>query len=114
MAEAPPPPPIVVVSTAERVAPPLDDQVSTSIEDVGWHDDPEHMRPLIDGISNDDVFTLIRRLNKVVWYLKDTPSVPVGGLDLAVAAEQEFAPNKMRAQVERLYVSVVSAPPPYK
>ena len=36
------------------------------VKDVGWNRDPVHIpAPLIRGLSNDDVYTLIRRFNKV-------------------------------------------------
>lgn len=109
--------PIIILPKAENApsfAPqtsPLGHDADESIVDLGWHENPENVEHLIDGISNEDVFTLVRRFNKVVWYLKDapSPSVKAGGLDLAVASDQEFAPNKMRAQMERLYISVVGA-----
>ena len=80
---------------------------TASITDLGWHEDPENIEHLVDGISNDEVFKLIRRFNKVVWFLKDGSNVPASGIDLEVAPEQEFAPNKMRAQLERFYIDVV-------
>lgn len=107
--------PTIILPKAENAASfasqtsPLSRDADESIVDLSWHENPENVEHLIDGISNEDVFTLVRRFNKVVWYLKDdpSPSVKAGGLDLAVAPDQEFAPNKMRAQMERLYISVV-------
>lgn len=78
--------------------------------DLGWNEDPEHISTLMEGMSNDYIFMLVRRFNKVNWYLKDSGRLPAGDLDLAVAPEQEFSPNKFRSQLERFYMSVVRGP----
>lgn len=41
-------------------------QDPTAVVDLGWHTDPEHMtQPFIPGISNEDLWLLVRRFNKV-------------------------------------------------
>ncbi|KAJ4269762.1 hypothetical protein NW762_001430 [Fusarium torreyae] len=42
--------------------------------------------------------------HKRVFHLKHVPSHPEGQLDLNVADEEQFSPNKLRAQLERLYM----------
>ncbi|KAF4970067.1 hypothetical protein FSARC_2813 [Fusarium sarcochroum] len=77
------------------------------VTDVGW--DPDKMRPgeyALDGIRNEDVWLLVRRFNKRVFHLEHRPDHPEGELDLDVAAGEQFSPNKLRAQVERLYMGV--------
>lgn len=41
-------------------------QNDVALVDLGWHKDPEHVtHPVVDGMSNEDVWLLIRRFNKV-------------------------------------------------
>ena len=42
-----------------------------------------------------------------MYHVKATPVVPPGGLDLEVAEEDEFSPDKLRANIERLYMTVI-------
>ena len=39
--------------------------------------------------------------------MKATPIPPLGGLDLNAAEEDEFSPDKLRASLERLYMTVI-------
>jgi hypothetical protein len=41
--------------------------------------------------------------------VKETDKVVPGGLDLNIADEDEFSPDKLRSTIERLYMTVVSA-----
>lgn len=41
-----------------------------------------------------------------IYDVKATPFAPPGGLDLNIADDEEFSPDKMRANVERLYMTV--------
>lgn len=41
-----------------------------------------------------------------IYHLKATPYSPPGGLDLNIAEDEEFSPDKLRATVERLYMTV--------
>jgi hypothetical protein len=41
-----------------------------------------------------------------IYDVKATPYPPPGGLDLAIADDEEFSPDKMRANIERLYMTV--------
>jgi hypothetical protein len=41
-----------------------------------------------------------------MYHVKATPYPVPGGLDLNIANEEEFSPDKMRANVERLYMTV--------
>ncbi|KAF5581768.1 hypothetical protein FPANT_8792 [Fusarium pseudoanthophilum] len=79
------------------------------VQDVGWGDD--HVRPedyAIDGIKNEDVWLLIRRFNKRVFHLKHAPNHPEDEMDFNVADEEQFSPNKLRAQIERLYMEATT------
>ncbi|KAI0397530.1 hypothetical protein F5Y17DRAFT_414757 [Xylariaceae sp. FL0594] len=73
--------------------------------DTGSND--EESGPLIDGISNQDIWRLTRRFNKQVFHLKATHEPLPGGLDFNVAEGEDFSPNKFRAQLERLYMTVI-------
>src|SRR2546423_1614741 len=42
-----------------------------------------------------------------MYHVKAIPEAPPGGLDLQVADEDEFSPDKLRANIERLYMTVV-------
>jgi hypothetical protein len=46
-------------------------------------------------------------LQKQIYHVKALPEAPPGGLDLAVANEDDFSPAKMRNNIERLYMTVV-------
>ncbi|RBQ96573.1 hypothetical protein VDGD_20219 [Verticillium dahliae] len=89
---------------AVTAAAPSDDG---SVLDLGWNQKPEHdAKPWIKGMHNEDVWVLVRRLNKEVYELKKTDHVPYGGLDLVVARDSECSPNKLRSEVERLYMGM--------
>jgi hypothetical protein len=76
--------------------------------DLGWHKGLDKARPRVfEDISNEDVWLLMRRFNKTLFHVKATDTVPVGGLDLEVSPEEKFAPNKMRSQIERMYMTVI-------
>jgi hypothetical protein len=42
-----------------------------------------------------------------MYHVKSLPEPPLGGLDLNIADEEEFSPDKLRANVERLYMTVI-------
>lgn len=42
-----------------------------------------------------------------MYHVKAIPQAPPGGLDLQVADEDEFSPDKLRANIERLYMTVI-------
>jgi hypothetical protein len=43
-----------------------------------------------------------------MYHVKELTTVVPGGLDLNIADEEEFSPDKLRANVERLYMTIVS------
>jgi hypothetical protein len=45
-----------------------------------------------------------------MYHVKEYPYPVPGNLDLQIADEEEFSPDKLRSNVERLYMTVVSAP----
>jgi hypothetical protein len=42
-----------------------------------------------------------------MYYVKAMAEPPPGDLDLNVADEDEFSPDKLRSNIERLYMTVV-------
>lgn len=43
-----------------------------------------------------------------MYHVKEMSNPPPGGLDLNVADEDEFSPDKLRSNIERLYMTIVS------
>ncbi|TGZ81705.1 hypothetical protein EX30DRAFT_395486 [Ascodesmis nigricans] len=78
------------------------------VKDLGWNEKPENVpNPLIGGLNNEELWTLVRRFNKQMYHVKAIDERPPGGLDLNIAAEDEFSPDKLRSNVERLYMTVI-------
>lgn len=42
-----------------------------------------------------------------MYHVKEVPSAVPGNLDLNIADEEEFSPDKLRANIERLYMTVI-------
>jgi Protein of unknown function (DUF3292) len=42
-----------------------------------------------------------------MYHVKAIPEAPPGGLDLNIASEDDFSPDKLRANIERLYMTVI-------
>ncbi|EWZ90664.1 hypothetical protein FOWG_08259 [Fusarium oxysporum f. sp. lycopersici MN25] len=76
------------------------------VKNLGWNEPPRVVPPLVGGLKNEDVWALIRRFDKQVFYVRSIEEPPLGMLDMNIADEEEFSPEKLRAQIERLYVSV--------
>ncbi|KAJ1330844.1 DUF3292 domain-containing protein [Microdochium nivale] len=78
-----------------------------SILSVGWeaHDNQDN---IVDDLDNQDLWLLLRRFNKHVYHIKATtrPMLP-GDLDFSTAPGEDFSANKLRAQLERLYIGIV-------
>ena len=43
-----------------------------------------------------------------MYHVKEIPTPPPGGLDLNIAEDEEFSPDKLRSNIERLYMTIVS------
>jgi hypothetical protein len=43
-----------------------------------------------------------------MYHVKEIMNPPPGGLDLNIAEEEEFSPDKLRSNIERLYMTIVS------
>lgn len=76
--------------------------------DLGWNQKKQEVsEPLVGGMDNEDLWLLIRRFNKQMYHVKSVPDPLPGGLDLNIADDEEFSPDKLRANVERLYMTVI-------
>lgn len=42
-----------------------------------------------------------------MYHVKALPYQPLAGLDLNIADDEEFSPDKLRANLERLYMTVI-------
>lgn len=90
-------------------------QDQTEAKNLGWNrrsgegDTP----PMVRGLGNEELWTLVRRFDKQIFHVKSIDEPPLANLDLNVADDEEFSPDKLRAQLERLYmvvlVSILSA-----
>ena len=94
-----------------------------NITNLGWQKNAKGVDTLVGGLDNDELWMLIRRFNKVcktsrlcairltrtqqTFHVKAIPQAPPGGLDLNIADEDEFSPIKLRANLERLYMTVI-------
>ncbi|KAK3987360.1 hypothetical protein QBC44DRAFT_331635 [Cladorrhinum sp. PSN332] len=77
------------------------------VVDLGWNEKKEDIpAPLVGGMDNEELWLLVRRFNRQVYHTKATPYPPPGGLDLNTADDEEFSPDKMRANVERFYMTI--------
>ncbi|KZP18638.1 hypothetical protein FIBSPDRAFT_829233 [Athelia psychrophila] len=78
------------------------------IEAVGWKKDHGDVpAPLIKRLPNEQLWQLIRRFDMQMHHVKAAPGPVPGGLDLNIAEEEEFSPDKLRANFERLYMTAV-------
>lgn len=79
----------------------------SGVKDLGWNEHPKEIPDLVGGLGNEELWTLVRRFNKQMYHVKATTAPLLGGLDLNIADEDEFSPDKLRANVERLYMTVI-------
>lgn len=77
------------------------------VKNLGWFEHPDNTEPLVGGLPNEELWTLVRRFNKQMYHVKATADHLLGGLDLLIADEEEFSPDKLRSNIERLYMTVI-------
>ncbi|KAK6863580.1 hypothetical protein PG995_000108 [Apiospora arundinis] len=76
--------------------------------DLGWNNDADDMpRSLMEGMSNDDYWVLVRRFDNQIFTVKETVKPLKSGLDFNLSDEADFEPNKLRSQFERLYMGAL-------
>ncbi|KAK3167256.1 hypothetical protein OEA41_010382 [Lepraria neglecta] len=84
------------------------DHEEGEVRDMGWNDHPKDVpTPLVGGLPNEELWTLVRRFNKQMYHVKATNHPMLGGLDLNIVDEDEFSPDKLRSNIERLYMTVI-------
>ncbi|OKP10202.1 hypothetical protein PENSUB_4376 [Penicillium subrubescens] len=62
---------------------------------------------LAEGLSNEDLWLLIRRFNKQIYHVKAVQDSTSQKLDLNRVEDEQFPPEKLRMTIERFYTSVV-------
>lgn len=77
------------------------------VKNLGWFEDPTNLPPLVGRLPNEELWTLVRRFNKQMYHVKATSKDPPGALDLNIVDEDEFSPDKLRSNIERLYMTVI-------
>ncbi|KAI1773832.1 hypothetical protein F4818DRAFT_449122 [Hypoxylon cercidicola] len=78
------------------------------VVDLGWNEKKQKIAaPLVGGLENEDLWLLVRRFNKQIYHVKEVPTAVPGDLDFNIADEEGFPPDKLRASVERFYMTVV-------
>ena len=84
------------------------DQEEGEVRDMGWKKSPDEVpKELVGGLQNEELWTLVRRFNKQMYHVKATNASLLGGLDLNIVDEDEFSPDKLRSNIERLYMTVI-------
>lgn len=77
------------------------------VRDLGWNDDEGRRGySIVQGLENDHLWALLRRFNKQSFRVRTLQHPPLANLDMNIADEEEFSPEKFRAHLERCYVSV--------
>lgn len=96
--------------------------------DLGWSGNADNdQESWVKNLHNEDLWVLLRRLDRVrclcvqnnpsvpvlthheqeVFEIRQTDHVPFGELDMTISDELQCSPNKLRAEVERLYMGMV-------
>lgn len=84
------------------------DHEDGEVRDMGWQEHPKDVpTPLVGGLPNEELWTLVRRFNKQMYHVKATNDPLLGGLDLNIVEDEEFSPDKLRSNIERLYMTVI-------
>ncbi|CAK7236906.1 hypothetical protein SBRCBS47491_009795 [Sporothrix bragantina] len=80
---------------------------TNEVADLGWHEEKKDIvSPLVGGLGNEELWLLTRRFNKQMYHVKEVVQPVPGNLDLNIADEEEFSPDKLRSNLERLYMTV--------
>lgn len=78
------------------------------VVNLGWNAPGSQIAdPLVGKITNEELWLLLRRFDKQMYHLKEVQHAVPGDLDLNIADEEEFSPDKLRSNIERLYMTVI-------
>ncbi|KAM0335032.1 hypothetical protein ACHAQA_000066 [Verticillium albo-atrum] len=79
------------------------------VKNLGWNTENSNNipSPLVGGLTNEELWVLVRRFDKQLFHVKAIPEPPLAELDLNIADDEEFSPDKLRAHIERLYMTVL-------
>ncbi|TFB01832.1 hypothetical protein CCMA1212_006529 [Trichoderma ghanense] len=78
------------------------------VKNIGWNQKAQFVpQPVVGGLRNEELWTLIRRFNQQVFEVRSIDTVPLADLDMNVAEDDTFSPDKLRATLERFYMTVV-------
>lgn len=92
---------------AQREYDPANDD-GVEVRNLGWNKRADDVpRPVVGGLRNEELWTLVRRFDKQVFHVKAIDERPLADLDMNIADDEEFSPEKLRAQLERLYMVVL-------
>lgn len=84
------------------------DHDEIEVKNIGWNEKAQYVpRPVVGGLRNEELWTVIRRFNKQVFEVRSIEAVPLDDLDMNVADDDAFSPDKLRATLERFYMTVV-------
>ncbi|CAK7200700.1 hypothetical protein SEUCBS139899_003398 [Sporothrix eucalyptigena] len=80
---------------------------TNEVTDLGWNEPKQDIAaPLVGGMDNEALWMLVRRFDKQMYHVKAIGQPVPGDLDLNIADDEEFSPDKLRANLERLYMTV--------
>lgn len=78
------------------------------VKNIGWNKEVQYVpQPVVGGLRNEELWTLIRRFNKQIFEVRSIETAPLADLDMNIAEDDVFSPEKLRAQLERLYMTIV-------
>lgn len=81
---------------------------NVEVKDLGWNAHTSRIpQPVVGGLHNEDLWTLIRRFDKQIFEVRAIDEPPLANLDMNTADNEDFSPDKLRAQLERLYMVVI-------
>lgn len=88
------------------------DSISTKdnkgeVNGMAWEDLNGEFQPEVMNMSREDCWMLIRRFNYMVFGVKATQDQPFGHLDMSIAKDTNTSPERLQAQLARLYMSVI-------
>lgn len=77
-----------------------------------WAHPDEIPKEVVEGIENDELWKIIRRFDKQMYHVKAIPGqkrgpYPEKEMDLVNAVDEEFSPDRLRSNIERLYINFI-------